>query len=235
MDNVASTVSTFTPDNLIVGVDLVTDVGTIQLGQGILARGTVFGKVAAGAVTKAAKTGGNTGDGTLVLDETAPALANVLPGVYKVRITRAHLAAVGTTPAVPLQFAIATLTAPDGDVVAEFNVATSAGTTVASHVKFVMVDGSTKFALGDGFDITVAAGSGELIVCDKVAIDGSAVPFAILADYADATSAAVSSTVYIAGSFDSASLIFASGTTAANVKDAARGNGMYFVTIKPAV
>ena len=80
--------------------------------------------------------------------------------------------------------------------------------------------------------------SGKLIVCDKAATGGTAgaeVPYAILADYADATSADKSATVYKAGAFNSSALILASGTTAADVKDAARGNGMYFYTVKAAV
>lgn len=73
--------------------------------------------------------------------------------------------------------------------------------------------------------------SGKLTICDKAAVDGSAVPFAILADDMDATSADKSVVVYLAGSFNQALLTFKSGTVAADVKDLARGNGMYFINV----
>lgn len=126
MDNMNSTVSTFTPDNLIVDdVDMVTDVGTIVSGQGLLARGTVLGKITA---------------------------------------------------------------------------------------------------------------SGKLAICDKAASGtGCNVPFAVLANETDATSADKTATVYIMGAFNASSLIFAAGTVVADVKDLARDKNMYFRTTRPAV
>lgn len=181
---------------------------TIVLGAGLLVLGTLLGKITKGAVTKAAKTGDNTGDGTLTLDSTTPKLAGSKAGVYTVRIIRAAIAAVGTTPEVAAQLALAELKDPDGNVLETFEVAGSSGTAIANQVKFVIVEGAgTPFAKGDGFDITIAAGSGSYNAYDADAVDGTEIPVAILAEDADdATSAAVKSVAYVAGHFNSAAL-----------------------------
>jgi len=77
--------------------------------------------------------------------------------------------------------------------------------------------------------------SGKLTICDKDAVNGAAVPFAVLANDTDATAADKSATVYLAGGFNVSSLVFASGTVAADVKDLARDKGMYFITVQAAV
>ena len=43
-------------------------------------------------------------------------------------------------------------------------------------IKFAVADGGTDFIVGDGFDITVAAGSGKYKMALAAAVDGSAVP-----------------------------------------------------------
>lgn len=180
---------------------------TIVLGAGLLVLGTVLGMITKGAVTKAAITGGNTGDGTLTLDVTTPKLAGSKAGIYTVRVIRAALAQVGTTPVVPAQAAIAALRDPDGNVLEVFDVPTTPGITISNQVKFAMIEGSTPFALGDGFDITIAAGSGSYNAYDADSVDGTEKAVAILAEDADdATSAAVNSIAYAAGYFNSAAL-----------------------------
>lgn len=176
----------------------------IILGSGILAAGTVLGKVIKGAATSAAKTDGNTGDGTLTLDETTPILAKAKPGIYKVRVIRAAIAAIGETS--PAMKGIAQLSDPDGNVLSVFDLPTTPGVTIADQVKFAIIEGSTPFALGDGFDITIAAGSNNYKPYDDDNIDGSEVAKLILAEDIDATSATVYTTAYKSGQFNEAAL-----------------------------
>jgi hypothetical protein len=85
----------YIPDQLIAGnLKLVTDTVTIKSGADLV-RGTVLGQITIAAATSAAKAGGNTGTGTLVVDVTTPVLANALPGIYTVRCVAAG-ADVGT-------------------------------------------------------------------------------------------------------------------------------------------
>src|SRR4051812_2597763 len=80
----------FTPDSPILSLDdLVSRKVTIKQ-SAALVRGSMLGKITLGAATSAAKAGGNTGNGTLVLDVTTPILANANrtgAGVYTVRCT----------------------------------------------------------------------------------------------------------------------------------------------------
>jgi len=59
----------------------------IPSGEGALEMGTIMARVTVGSATSAAKSGGNTGDGTLVLDPTTPVLASAKPGIYSARFT----------------------------------------------------------------------------------------------------------------------------------------------------
>lgn len=135
--------------------------------------GTVMGKATVGAATSAAKTGGNTGGGSLTLDVTTPVLAGAKAGVYTVRC-------VGVVANAGL-FAV---TDPDGVVLGNYAIG---GAAFANQIKFAMADSGTDFALGDGFDITVAAGSGKYLPCALDAVDGSATPAGILFDGVDTT------------------------------------------------
>lgn len=201
-----------TQDNTVVQLfagdfPRVTKPITIVTGAGLLTKGTVLGKITKGAATSAAKTGGNTGDGTLTLDVTTPILAGAKAGVYKVRVVRALVALVGTTPNVPEQLPIAELKDPNGNVLEVFDVPASSGVTISNQVKFAMVKGSTPFAVGDGFDITIAAGSGKYNAYDDTAVDGTEIADCVLAEDAeDATSADKKSVAYAAGYFNSAAL-----------------------------
>lgn len=116
----------------------------------VLAAGTVLAQIDVGAATAAARSGGNTGNGTITMDATTPVLAGAKPGIYTVRCIAA--ATNGGT---------FRLEDPDGDVIADAAITGGAGGTVAfaEQVKFVITDAGTDFIVGDGFDITVAAGS----------------------------------------------------------------------------
>jgi hypothetical protein len=158
---------------------LSRDVLTIASGAGKLEAGTILGKLAVGAATSAGKSGGNTGNGTLTLDATTPELTGVKVGVYTVRCIAA---ATNSGTFLVLD--------PDGNSLGQVLV----GATFANDLKFVIADGSTDFVVGDGFDITVAAGSGKhipslnAITAGKV---GAEIAVAILGYGVDATSADV--------------------------------------------
>lgn len=157
------------------------DAVTLISGQN-LAIGAVLGKITIGAATSAVKSGGNTGNGTLTMDATTPILANAQPGVYTVRVITASANAF-----------TARVTAPDGDVLGDVSVSGAGGSgTFSNQIKFAIVDGATDFIVGDGFDVTIAAGSGKVTAVNFAAIDGSAVAFGVLGEAVDASLADVS-------------------------------------------
>jgi hypothetical protein len=222
-----STTSSAAYDYLVTGnMTAVKKNGTLLSGEN-RARGTILGKITIGAATAAAIAGGNTGNGTLTMDATTPILAKAKAGVYTVRVIRAAIAQVETTPAVPAQKGLAALTDPDGNVLQTFELSTTPGLTVANQLKFVVVEGATAFVVGDGFNITVAAGSGSLKMVDKAAVDGSAVPYAILAEDTNATSADKVCPFFLTGEFNANKLVVASGTTVAELTDALRALGIF--------
>ncbi len=168
----------------------VTKAITILI-SGILAIGTLLGKILLGTASSAAKSGGNTGQGTLTLDGTTPILANAKAGIYTVRCIAA--ASGGGTFRV---------TDPFGHVLGDVAV----GATFANQIKFVIADGDPDFIVGDGFDITIAEGSGKYKAYDKDNVDGSQYPELILTEEVDATSADVKTTGYASGHFNEAAV-----------------------------
>lgn len=156
--------------------ELGRKIETVLSGTGNLKTGSVLAKVqTAVAATSAAKAGGNTGGGTLTLDGTTPVLADAKVGVYTVR----NVGVVANAG----QFEVRD---PDGVVLGVYAIG---GPAWAHGVKFAMADVGTDFALGDGFDITVAAGSGKLVWYDPTALNGADEPYGILLNAVDATSA----------------------------------------------
>jgi hypothetical protein len=129
--------------------------------------GTVLGISSIGlAPTSAAKAGGNTGTGTLVLDVTAPIQPNAKPGNYVVTVV-----STGVFEVVD----------PKGVAVGDEGVYTSAGSvTFNDQIKFVLTDTSTHFVAGDGFVITVAAGASTMTPLNVAAEDGSQNAAAVL-------------------------------------------------------
>lgn len=204
--------TSYSPDNLIAcSDDLLTRSITLASGQS-LARGTVLGQITLGAASSAAKVGGNTGNGTLVLDATTPILAFAIAGVYTVRAIQ-----VGTNLAV---FAVV-----DPRGVALGNVVISgsgSSATFANRIKFAITDGATDFALGDGFDITIAAGNGKYVQSLAAALDGSQTPDLILADTTDASAGDKTTVAYVNGSFIEAGLILGAGHTLDSIREGLR-------------
>ncbi|HOX49880.1 MAG TPA: head decoration protein [Fibrobacteria bacterium] len=131
---------------------------TLLGGSGAIVVATVLGRILVGAASAAAKTGGNTGNGAFTLDATTPVLAGARPGVYTVRCITA--AANG---------GVFRVEDPDGLVMGDVAV----GSTFADDLKFTIADGAADFIVGDGWDITVAEGSGKVVPLSLTARDGS--------------------------------------------------------------
>lgn len=239
----ANMIGSMTADNLFAGSQMPVVDGEVVIaeGEGPLARGTLLGRAKKGTVTfeaeAAAQGDGNTGNGTLVLDSETPVLGGVAAGVYSVRVIRAAVAAVATTPEVPAQLALAALRGPGGAILAVFDVPGTTGATVANGVKFVMTEGLTPFAVGDGWDIAVTATetepSGLYKAVDSAATDGSAEPLAVLAWPVDATDGDVTGVAYFTGEFNEGVLAFGGvADTADTFREAARARGLIFRKVR---
>jgi len=150
---------------------------TIASGAGELLTGTVLGQITKGSASVQAKEG-NTGDGTFTLDATTAVLTAARPGVYTLRCIAA--ASNGGT---------FRLEDPNGVVLGDFAIA-AGSVTVAEHIKGVIADGNSDFAVGDGWDITVAAGSGQWVKYNPTLTNGAGVAAGILLNRVDATSGA---------------------------------------------
>lgn len=148
-------------------------VETVASGTGNIKTGSVLGKNTVGGAEAAPKAGGNTGEGSLTLDGATPVLAGAKPGVYAVRC-------VGTSA----NGGLFEVRDPFGAFVGAYAIG---GPAFATEIKFSITDSGADFALGDGFDVTVAAGSGRLGWYDPTAVDGRAVPYGILLNAVDAT------------------------------------------------
>jgi len=204
----------FTPGGILAdGEGLQQKVVTLPDGTAALAQGTLLGKVLVGAAVSAAKAGGNTGAGTLTMDVVTPVLPGAKVGVYKARCV--VTAGNGGTFEVE---------DPDGFVLGRVAV----GETFQDDLKFVIADVGADFILGDGFDITVAAGSGKYVKSLAAATDGSQVPDAILAhDVGAADGADLEAVAIIGGSINKDYLVLGAGHTVASIADALRVKGIY--------
>ncbi|WP_454626937.1 head decoration protein [Bradyrhizobium cenepequi] len=141
------------------------DTGTIAVSQTILAGQVLYASgVAANITSSAAADAGNTGNGTLTLDVTAPVAAGAQNGKY--RAVCIAVAANGGT------FAVFD---PSGVEIGKVAVAA----TFNNQIKFVIADGATDFASGDAFTITVGRESGADEQFSALPNDGSQVAAAI--------------------------------------------------------
>jgi len=125
------------------GSMLVTASGTVAAGNPVYrsAAGALAATQGVATATPAAKSGGNTGGGTITMDITTPVGAGAKEGVYTVRCIAAASNS-GTFRVLD----------PDG-----FNLGDIAvGGTFDNDIKFVIADVGTDFIVGDGFDVTVA-------------------------------------------------------------------------------
>lgn len=154
---------------------------TVLSGQNITVPMTVLGKVTVGAATSAAFAG-NTGNGTMGAVTLA---AGAKPGAYKLVVVEPG-SNVGT-------FVVED---PDGIIIGRGVVATAFS---AGGFSFTLADGATDFVAGDGFTITVAAGSGKWVKYNQDATNGSQIAAGIAIDAYDATSADVDGVALVRG------------------------------------
>jgi hypothetical protein len=220
MSELVKSVNTFTHDALIGGTEipLKTKVVTLIQGSGTVARGTVLGKITIGAATVAnngaGTAGANTGTGTLTMDTTAPIKAGAKVGIYTAKCIAAATDS-GT-------FRISD---PDGFVLGDIAV----GATFDNDIKFVIADGaSADFVVGDGFKVTIAAGSGKHKPVNSANVDGSAVADCVATQTvvvaADADSKAE---VYTQGLFNGDKLTFGGSDTTATHADRLRALNIF--------
>jgi hypothetical protein len=219
-----SVFSGYVPQELLL-LSLKTPVyepATLLTGQ-VYEAGSVLGRITAGAVSSAAKSGGNTGNGTFVLDATNPKRLGVKAGIYALRVVELHAVHDYTVE----------LRDPDGFSLGNYRLTgTGASITIDNDVKGVLTDGGTDFVVGDGFDITVAVGSNKLTLSAAAAEDGSAVPFAVLAERVDASAADKNCPVVVEGYFNEEALVFGAGHTADTVRVALRDRGIHMRTMR---
>lgn len=148
-------------------------------GADVLAPGTILGRrEVATAVTASAITG--TGNGTVT---AATVVAGEVPQVGAYMLVNTLVVADG---------GVFELRAPNGQVVASGLRLTvgAGGTTVlrAGGLQFTVTDGSTNFALGDSFTLTVAA-DGKMTPFDPAGVGGAQIPTAVLTYEVTATGA----------------------------------------------
>lgn len=131
-----------------------------------LVAGTLLGKITVGTATGAAQAG-NTGNATIGAVTVG---TKAKPGVYIVEFTAA-------TTFIVLD--------PDGVVVG--NGVTGTAFTVSDHIDFTVTAGGTPMVVGDGFNVTVAAGSGKYAPYAAAGTNGTAVVAGILYEGVDAS------------------------------------------------
>jgi|LGVF01.2.fsa_nt_gb hypothetical protein len=144
----------------------------LTIDTGDLVAGQVLGKITKGAATPAADAGNAADTGTIA---SAAVGAGAKPGAYR---------ATCIEPATNAGAFM--VTDPDG---IEVGIATVAVEFVGGGLTFTITDGTTDFSAGEGFTITVAAGSGKCVAFNQDGTDGTEVAAGILYDNTDATDA----------------------------------------------
>ena len=171
---------------------------TLKNGNAV-AVGQVLAMVGGASPSSAAKSGGNTGNGTLTLDATTPVLSGVKVGVYTVRFTSATAYNVED---------------PDGFMIGSG----SNGTAFADDLKFVTAAGGIAFVAGDGFDITVWAAAETFVPLSLTGVDGSQIPAAVAIEDKESSTNDQKIVVVLRGAVvDPTRLIWPSGATAGQI------------------
>lgn len=195
--------STFIPDQLIAGnLKLVTQ--QIRLASGNLPRGAVLGQISNTSFSTAAGAA-NAGNGTI---GSVSEGANVNFGVYTLTAKSATKFAVVDPTGIAL---------PDATV----------GTAYANEINFTLTAGGTAFAAGDTFTIEVFDATGDFVLSEKTASNGSQVPSAILVTATDATTGAQVTSVYVLGEFNGNALTFDPSWTLQDLIPALRTHGIF--------
>lgn len=202
---------------LAMGVGYHVDAVTLKSGQNLSA-GAALGAIPAGTSASAAKSGGNTGNGTFVLDATTPILPRAIEGVYTLRCITAVT-----------NGGVFRLEGPHGTVLGDYTITPGAGgtVTISEHIKGVLTDGATDFIVGDGFDVTVSALTAKQVEYNPAGTDGSHIISGLLFKNTNATSADTATTALARGpaTVNSNDIVWKSGMTTAQ-KTAARAELM---------
>lgn len=194
---------TYIPDQLIAGnLKIVSQ--PIILSAGTLPRGSVLGLASANNVV--ATPGTNTGNGTI---GSVSAGAGVQFGSYV-------LTATGATTF--------TVTTPEGSALPNATVGSAYSN---SGIAFEITAGGTAFAAGDSFTLTVEETAGTYKLSVATASDGSQVPSAILADFADASAGPVTSGAYVMAEVNANALNYDPSWTLASLTQALRANSIF--------
>ncbi|WP_429497036.1 head decoration protein [Robbsia andropogonis] len=195
---------TYIPDQLIAGnLKIVSQ--PIILGAGTLQRGSVLGMVSTlNAISTPGST--NTGNGAI---GSVSASTGSKQGTYQLVATAATAFSV---------------TDPEGTALP----AAAAGTAYSnSGINFTITAGSTAFVAGDKFTIEVEDAVGTYKLSVKTATDGSQVPSAILADYADASQGPVTAGAYVMAEVNSRALNFDESWDIPSLTQALRANTIF--------
>jgi hypothetical protein len=194
---------TYVPDQLIAGnLKIVSQ--PIILGAGALPRGSVLGLVTTNNVIAAA--GENTGNGTV---GSVSAGAGVLFGAYQLTATSATAFSV---------------TDPEGKALP----AAVVGAAYSQEtLGFTIAVGAEAFVAGDSFTLTVEETAGTYQLSAATATNGSQVPSAVLADFADASAGPVSTGAYVMAEVNANALNFDPSWSIATLTQAMRANSIF--------
>lgn len=219
MPPASNSITSYTPDKLIGGhLPIISNKRTLLSGEN-RTRGAVLGRTTTAAVVAAAVAdAGNTGNGTITLAGT-PFDGKAKEGKYRLTCIEPG-ANVGTFE----------VEDPEGIILGRAIVAVA----FANGIAFTINDGGTDFVAGDSFSIEVSAVVHKYKRAATAAVDGSAVPVAILAEDCDATGADKECLVFERGDFNEAALNFGTGHTAATVREVLRARGIQLVGAQPA-
>jgi hypothetical protein len=122
---------------------------------------------------------------------------------------------------------------PAGD---EIGVATFGTPFVDNQINFTITAGGTPCAAGDAFVFSAAPTTAGLYkLCTAGAVDGTEVPAAILADFADPTAGNVNGGVYLMGEFNANALVLDPSLSLAAVKAAFMGKGIFIKNVVSAL
>lgn len=130
----------------------------------------------------------------------------------------------GNYTAVCLTAVTAQVYGPDGE---ELGVAAFGVAFKNAQINFTIAAGVTACVAGDTFVLAAAKAIGAYTLAVANAIDGSEVPAAILADYADPSLGNVTAPIYIMGEFNANALILGPGITLAAAKAALQSLSMF--------
>jgi hypothetical protein len=209
-ESLGLTSDTSQPDDLLISDQNISTIDiTLLSGQNGL-RGDLLGKITDSTPTVGTAGGGNTGDGTMTA-VTAGGLQ--IQGTYVIECIAAAVDAGTFKVLTPEEVRL-----DDAEVGVAY---------VSDHLNFTLNDGATDFIVGDKFTVAVAAGSGKYVKSLAAAVDGSQDPVAILFRDTDASSEDLLTKAYRAGEFESASVNFGAGHTAASTTDALRSLGIH--------